>query len=347
MTNSKKQKAHTKQTKKSKTKKGSASMKHSAKKELSAAAPASQEDTEIMEDVIIQNDINNDDTLDVATERDGILSIVKDLEEQVSLAHRLKEAVENDLEASQQKLSQQSALRAELETRVTVLEGQAMSVDQLRQDISFVEEERSKVADLLAEMQPQLKAVSQERDSLTKRISAVETQAAEADAEKTIFEAQVMNLRDEAKDNIAAIDSLQKETNEVSEARRQLGEQVRDLTSRLEASQASNMDHETELAQDRETIGSLRDEVLPLRENFAAAENRLADLRVQLDGQKTANNDLIETRAHLEADIKKLNAEHKSTIDELQTVKNALRDIHSEAASTSARVRQQLLQNKG
>lgn len=96
-----------------------------------------------------QVDSGMKDLADVSEEKDSILSIVKSLEEQVDKALELKEALEAELDATQKKLSEESAARAQLEERVRSLEPQSARVDRLlRDDPSFAEEERDNVADL-------------------------------------------------------------------------------------------------------------------------------------------------------------------------------------------------------
>ncbi len=221
------------------------------------------------------------------------------------------------------------AARAELETQVGSLEAQAALVEQLREDISFVEEERNKFANLLAETQPQLKALTEERDSLAKQVSSAKTHIKELENNKMAFEAQVINL----KDKLVDMDRLSVEFDEVAKARLDLGEQVRDLSSRLQASDTSKYTLEKEL-------GSLREQVKNLQEKLAGADSRTADLRFQLEEQQDENKELVNIRTRLESEIKMLSVNHEAAKKELEAFKNALLDIRSEAARTSGRVRQ-------
>jgi len=90
----------------------------------------------------------------VSVERSSIISIVKDLEEQVETAFNLKEALEAELDATQKKLSKELAARARLEARVISLEAQVALEDQSHKHTSFAEEERDKFTNLPAEIQP-------------------------------------------------------------------------------------------------------------------------------------------------------------------------------------------------
>jgi chromosome segregation ATPase len=282
-----------------------------------------------------KSNIRAENYTDVSEERTSIISIVRGLEEQVDTAFKLKEVLEAELDAIQKKLSEEVTARAQLETQVGSLEAQAALVEQLREDISFAEEERNKFANLHAETQPQLKAVTEERDSLAKQVSSAKTHTKELEDNKMAFEAQVINL----KDKLADMDRLSAEFDEVAKARLDLGEQVRDLSSRLQASDTSKYALEKEL-------GSLREQVKNLQERLAGADSRTADLRLQFEEQQAVNKELMEIRTRLESEIKMLSVNHEAATKELEAFKNALLDIRSEAARTSGRVRQRYFKPK-
>ncbi len=283
------------------------------------------------EDTMTKPEVSSEieDFADVSEERASIISIVRDLEGQVDTAYELKEVLEAELDATQKKLSEESAARVELEQRVKSLEAQAALAEQLREDISFAEEERNKFANSLAETQQQLKAVTDERDSLAEQTASAETHTNELESEKTALEAQVMNLKDKVTD----MDHLRAELTQVKKARQDLEEQVRDLSSRLEASNASKDTFEKDLAKAREQVENLREKLM-------GAEGQTADLRTQFEQQQAANKDLMETKRRLVKETKTLNVNYETVKNELEMFKKAMRDIRSEAAQTSGRVRQ-------
>jgi chromosome segregation ATPase len=280
-----------------------------------------------------------EDFADVSQERASIISIVKGLEGQVETAFKLKEVLEVELDTTQKRLAEELDARAQLETQITSLDAQAALAGRLREDIAFVEEDRNKFADRLARIQTQLETVTEERDKLAELIASAESHAKEIEGEKIAFEAQVMNL----KDKITDTDRLRKEIMEITEARQGLNEQVHELTRRLEASETSRNALETKLAGTHQNTKTLREEAEKLRAKIAKADNRTADLRIQLENQQGVNQDLIKANARLENEIKKVTINCEAAKGELDAFKNALRDIRSEAARTSGRVRQKYL----
>ncbi len=285
---------------------------------------------------IAEKEIEMEDLADVSEERASIISIVNGLEGQVETAFKLKEVLEAELDTVQKKLSEELAARAQLEAQVKSLEAQATLAEQLREDISFAEEERNKFANLLAQTQPQLEEVTAERDSLAEQMASTKTNVKELEGEKMALGAQVMNL----KDKITDADRLRKELAEITEAHRGSREQVHDLTRRLKALEASKDALEKELAGTHQNARTLRAVVEKLQEKVAGTDGRAADLRIQLKDQQAANRELMETNTRLENEIKMLNIRCEAAKSEVDAFKNALRDIRSEAARTSGRVRQ-------
>jgi len=266
---------------------------------------------------------------DVSEERTSIISIVKGFEGQVETAFKLKEVLEAELETTQNRLAEELDARAQLEVQVKSLEVRAALAEQLREDIFFVEEERNKFSNQLADIQLQLEQATAERDSLAEKMASTKTNVKELEGEKMTLEASVMNL----KDRISGTNHLRGELAEITEAHRDSREQVHDLTRRLEASEASKEALEKELAETHQNA-------LTLREKVTFTDNLIADLRIQLEDQQITNRELMETNTRLENEIKMVNIDYKATKNELDQSKNALREIRSEATQTSGRVRQ-------
>ncbi len=282
------------------------------------------------------SELKLEDFADVSEESASIISIVKSLEEQVETAFKLKEALEAELNTTQTKLSEQLDARAQLEVQVKSLESKAALSEQLREDLACVEEDRNKFATQLARTQPQLEAVTSERDSLAKQAATAEEHTKKLEGEKIALEAQVMNL----KDKITDTDRLQRELADLTEAGQNMQEKLRNLTKQLETSETSKDAFKKELADANQTIRSIREETETLRKKLATVEGRLADMRIQLGDQQAANRDLLQTKARLDNEVKMLGIKYEAAKNEVDALKNALRDIRSEISLTSGRVRQ-------
>ncbi len=280
---------------------------------------------------------------DVSEERAGIISIVKGLEGQVETAFKLKEVLEAELDETQEKLAEQMEARTQLEIQVTSLEAQAVLVEQLREDISFAEEERSKFADLLGQTQPQLEDVTAERDSLIDQVDSAQAYTKELEDEKMALDAQVINL----KDKISDAEQTREKLAQMTEANEDLNERVRDFKGRLHTSEELKNAVEKKLTVTGQTSQSLREDIEVLQARLADTDNLAADLRVQLADQQAANKELMGSQRRLEKEMKLVKINYEAARGELETFKNALRDIRSEAVRTSGRVRQRYFTPKG
>jgi len=285
---------------------------------------------------IKEDTLKVEDFADVSQERASIISIVRGLEEQVETAFKLKEVLETELDTAQQKLSEEMEAHAQLKVQVESIQARAALAEQLREDISFAEEERNKFADKLAEIQPQLEEMTAERDSLAEQVNSTETHIKDIESEKMALEARVMNL----KDKITDADRLRKELAETTGAYQLLRERCHGLTKQLEASQIAKDALENELDGTHQNARTLQTEVEKLREKVTNAESRTTDLRIQLEDQQAANRELIEANTRLENELKTLNINYETARNEVDAFKKALRDIRSEATQTSGRVRQ-------
>jgi chromosome segregation ATPase len=182
--------------------------------------------------------IEVEDLTDVSEERASIISIVQDLEGQIDTAYELKEVLETELDITKKKLSEELAVRAELEVQVKSLGTQSVLVNQLREDISFAEEERNRLANLLNETQQQLQSVTDERDLLTEKVVYSDAQTKELDGEKAALEAQVMNLRDKVTD----MNRLRGKVEDLQGKLMGADSRVAELRIQLEEQQAVNRD---------------------------------------------------------------------------------------------------------
>ncbi len=276
--------------------------------------------------------------------RDGasIVSIIKGLEGQVDTAFKLKKVVEAELKAARKKLSEESAVRAELEARVESLEPLAALVGRLREDMAFTEQERDKLVKSLAETQHQLEEMTEKCETLAEEVTSAGARAEQLEGERMTLEAEVLNLRDKVEDH----DRLRRELADATGIRRDLEEHARDLSSRLDAAETSKSDLEGDLAAARESAQGLREQVDESRRSLASTDSEVTDLRLQLDKLQAANADLIETKSRLESELRAAKADYATTKNELDKVKSTLSDVYGELTNTSKRVRQRYLKEK-
>jgi len=205
-----------------------------------------------------------DDSANGSQERSSIISMVRGFEEQVETAFALKEVLEAELDTTQRRLAQEVEARSQLEAQVELLQTHTALAEQLREDISFAEQERDRFADELANTRPQLEQAVAERDALAKQIASAKADAEDLQSEKKALEAQVMKLQNK----IIDADSLHKELTDTTQAYQRLREQHHDL-------QDAN----------RELMGTttrLENEIRRVNADHEAAKKKLSVLKVGL-----------------------------------------------------------------
>ncbi len=272
----------------------------------------------------------------VSEQATNILSIIEGLEGQVETAFKLKDALEIDLAATRERLSKELAARADMETRLNVFEAQSGALGQLREDMSFAEDERNKFAELLSKIQPKLQTATEERDLFSQEATTLKENCRELESDKTTLEAKILNL----KDKIVNTKRLEKELTELTGARRDIEQQVREISARWKDSDASKNALVSELENNRESLHVLRQEAEDHRQKEIDAENRMSELQLQLEQQQIANTGLIESVGRLESETRMSSIEQESLHKELDAAKKALQEICSQATRTSGRVRQ-------
>jgi chromosome segregation ATPase len=120
---------------------------------------------------------------------------VRDLHGEIDAAYVLKNALEDELAATRGKLSEAKTAGAQSEARASLLEEKAALADQLREDISFVEEEQSKTFRRLEEVTAELERVTGDRDKLAEQKAVRETRIKELQRRRFELEADVFELK--------------------------------------------------------------------------------------------------------------------------------------------------------
>lgn len=282
-----------------------------------------------------QNEDNLPEHTEPSAQSSSIIAIVKDLHGEIDAAHELRDALEVDLGATQKKLSEEQAACGELEGRVNLLEDKAALSDQLRDDISFVEEERNRTARRLAGASSKLEQITAERDSLAEQKAIHETHIKELQGEKIGLKAQVLNL----KEKVAEMDRLRLEIAEAGQSRQLLEEKVLAAKSKLEANETARHALKLDAATTRERVCSLNEQIEELRDKLAAVQAEVTALRTQLDEQEAENANLHEVHGRKEREIKTLSVQNDDMREQLALGNKALQDIRTAAALTTDRIR--------
>lgn len=266
----------------------------------------------------------------------GIIALIKDLHGQIDAARELKDALEADLGSLKEKLAREQAAHTELDAQVRLLEAKAALGEQLREDLSFVEEERNEIARRLEQTADQLAKATGERDGFAEQNSADQVRIRELESDKITLEATVLNLEE----TVADMGRLRQDLAGTKDELQRAKENGQSLKGKLDATEAAKNSLELELATTRELVRNQNGQVEELRENLSTARTELVDLRARLDRAEIENVNLVETNKRADHEIKALTARLDTLRKELDLTKKALRDIRSAAMRTASRGRE-------
>ena len=268
---------------------------------------------------------------EVSKENNSIVATVKDLRREIEVAHEINGAMEADLLTTQKKLTEEKAVRGELQARINLLGAKAALGEQLRDDISFVEEERNETVKRLEEVISELELVTEERDGLAKEKVNREALLREIQSVKTDLEAQIPNL----KEKVADMSLVCQELAEAKERCQLLEKKAHDLEAKLESAETSKSALELDLTTTHELVRSQYKQIEELRVMLTTTRDKLTELRAQLDKQVAENVTHQESIERQEREIKTLTARNESIKKELDSRKKALHDIRSVAVRTT------------
>ena len=274
---------------------------------------------------------------EASDEGSSIIALIKDLHSQIEAAHELKEALEADLDSLKEKLAKEQVVRGELEAQVKLLEAKAALGEQLREDLSFVEEERNEIARRLEHTTHQLGKITAERDRLAEQNAADQARIKDLECDKITLEANVLNLEEK----VADMGRLRQELADTREELQRSKEDGQSLKGRLDATEAAKNSLELELATTRELVRNQNGQIDELKESLSTARAELVDLRARLEREEIENTNLTEVNKRADHELKTLNARLESVKKELDLNKKALRNIHSAAMRTTSRPREQ------
>ncbi len=271
---------------------------------------------------------------DLPEESEGILYIVKNLEAQLDNVFALKEALDADLAGTQAKLVRETTVGNELRARMQLLEARSSLLDQLQDELSFVEEERAETVRKLENKEAQLDRVTTERNLLTEQMVAADARIGGLEQAKVNLEAEVLNLSE----TVVDLGNIRKDLAQANNAREELIPQVKDLTGRLDASETSRKALELDLTTTKDRVSELQEDLDEEREKLGATQASLAGVRNQQEEQQIENRDLKEAKRRLEGEVKALTAKHEAAGTELEATKRTLHEIHSAATQTTKRI---------
>lgn len=196
--------------------------------------------------------------------------------------HGNKDKLTSVLDAIQNESSNQSKTPVPSKIEDNSLREQSSASEHTeRIETNFSEQEQAKLNDLLTRAQSQIKAVTVERDILSKELALTRALLKELENDQPDNETEEPNQANENRDT----EQLRLELTKITNLHKMLTVQVQKLLKVVENSHAESETLEANLVQSHETICKLKKKVQPLQDKLKDYESMVTDLRNQLVDQ--------------------------------------------------------------
>ncbi|MEW6254001.1 MAG: hypothetical protein AB1716_25420, partial [Planctomycetota bacterium] len=272
-------------------------------------------------------------------ERNDVLAVINELEDQLDRQQELRETLERQLTGATEQLQTANQRAQELEWQVVTLQTRVDALEQLRQDITSLEEELNDANGKLQRTSDQLVAVEKERTRLKGELKTANKQVDELWA----IRKERDGLRADYKLVTGRVEELERTQRELNSERTALQNQMQELQANLEDANAGRNqaqiaqraaeDRIRELAQVQETLEEKLEELRGERKN----------LQVQITHLERENARLLDQRQFYEAEVTVLRNQSRTAEAALASVKKAFGEVRIALNETRARARRRAL----
>ncbi len=274
-----------------------------------------------------------------ADERNDVLAVINELEDQLDRHQEIREALERELTGSTEKLQAANQRIQELEWQVVSLQTRVDSLEQVKQEIASLEEELADANARAQRLNEQFIAADKERVRLKSELKSASKQLDELWAVRKERD----GLRTDCKNLSARVEELERTHREALEERGHLQSQMhelqmaldelRDERNRLDLAAREGQDRIRELTQVQE---SLIDKIEALR-----VEKK--NLQAQLAHLDRENARLVEQRQFYESEVTSLRNQTRTAEAALANVKKAFTEVRVALSETKTRARRRTL----
>ncbi|MBK9119619.1 MAG: hypothetical protein IPM18_08460 [Phycisphaerales bacterium] len=272
-------------------------------------------------------------------ERNDVLAVINELEDQLDRHQEIRETLEREMTTTNEKLQTANQRVQELEWQVVTLQTRVDALDQLRNEVTSLEEELSDVNARAQRAAEQLNLSQKDNTRLRTELKAANKQADELFAVRKERD----GLRTEQKTLSARVEELERMQRETIEERIALQSQLQDLhiaisemteeRNKLQLAARAADDRIRELTQ---VQGALDDKIEALRDEKKT-------LQVQIAHLERENMRLVEQRQFYECEVTSLRNQARTAESALASVKKAFTEVRTALTETKSRARRRTL----
>ncbi len=272
-------------------------------------------------------------------ERNDVLAVINELEDQLDRHQEIRETLERELSEATEKLQVANQRTQELEWRVVTLQTRVDAQEQLRSEVTALEEELADTAARAQRNNEQLLTIEKERTRLKGDLKATQKQLDELWAvgkerdglrsECKLLSTKVEELERAQRETISERAVLQAQ---IQEAERTLEETTAER-NRLQTAQRGADDRIHELTQVQEVLEDKLEDLRTEKKNF----------QVQIAHLERENARLIEQRQFYECEVTSLRNQSRAAEGALTAVKKAFSEVRIALTDTKSRARRRTL----
>jgi predicted nucleic acid-binding Zn-ribbon protein len=268
-------------------------------------------------------------------ERNDVLAVINELEDQLDRQQEIRETVERDLTSTSEQLQSANQRAQELEWQVVTLQTRVDALEQLRHDVASLEEELSDANSRAQRANEQLVTSDKERIRLKNELKGVNKQVDELWSVRKERD----GLRSDHKVLSARVEELERTQREISEDRATLQSQLQEAQMSLEDTCTERNQLMITLRSTEDRIRELTQVQDTLEEKIDALRAEKKNLQVQITHLERENTRLVDQRQFYECEVTTLRNQSRAAESALASVKKAFGEVRVALNETKSRAR--------
>lgn len=271
----------------------------------------------------------------VVSERDDVLAVIAELEDQLDRYEEVRSSVERELSASTEKLQAANQRVQELEWQVVTLQTRLETIDQIRQDNAVLEEELADVNRRLQQAGDALSAAKKDAARQQSELKSAHKQLEEFWATRNERD----GLRTDLKKAVARAQEAGQALRDLSEERGALHGQLKEAQAALEDARTGRLAIDTALRTAEERARELERGCAAYEEKLESLRGEKKNLQAQVLHLERENARLNEQRRTFEQEITSLRNMNRNSEAALGSIKRAFAEVRVALAEAKARTR--------
>ncbi len=272
-------------------------------------------------------------------ERNDVLAVINELEDQLDRHQEARTVLERELTEANEKLQSANQRAQELEWRTVTLQTRVDALEQLRNEVTTLEEELADAAARTQRTNEQLLGLERDRNRLRAELKAAQKQLDELWA----VGKERDSLRAEYKLLSTKVEELERIQRETVSERAALQAQLQEAQLALEQTGAERNNLQASLRGAEDRIRELVQVQEVLDDKLESLRTEKKNLQAQLAHLERENARLVEQRQFYECEVTSLRNQSRSAEAALNCVKKAFSEVRIALTETKSRARRRAL----